>query len=599
MDPATEVKKENEEERRGDMAGLFRFALTEIGPHRQSIAFFSFLAVLAAALDTLGPIMLGRGFDAAATGGAALGALGVAGWFLFRHAADRLRQTIWHNGDMLSERISESFLARALLNLLNKPLAFHYGNKRSEITEKLSRFRWDFGNILTGVIFEFVPQILAVIATVIYLCSKDWQIGFVLTGFIAAYLTFTYHSGTERVIAHRAWIKAHSKLFGFGEDALENALVVKSTGNEPMVTGKLDELMKVYLDKCLFGSLALKKMFFGQDLISGAGSAACLLMGVLNFASGKFSFGELTTATALIFSVFGYLRYVQWIHRAAMEASANFTLVKETMDEPGEDLAAGEAVDLGADIVLRDVRFGYRPEHMILDGVSFTIPAGKKTAIVGESGEGKTTLVHLLGRYFAPSAGEILVGGRDLGGVSIRSLRDQMAYVPQDMTLFHETVDFNIRCGRLGATDEDVRLAAKRAKLNDFIESLPEKYATVVGERGLKLSGGERQRVALARAFLRDPKLLILDEPTSNLDSKTETLVQGSIRELMAGRTVLVIAHRLKTVADADQIIVLKEGKVVETGTHDELVRRGGCYAGLLKMQGQCPTSVWSEAEKQ
>ncbi|HSD12140.1 MAG TPA: ABC transporter ATP-binding protein, partial [Patescibacteria group bacterium] len=323
-----------------------------------------------------------------------------------------------------------------------------------------------------------------------------------------------------------------------------------------------------------------------QNAIIAAGSLAVLLFGASNFAAGAFSFGKLTALTAYTFAIFGYVRYSQWQFRSILKMTSNYRALLQTMEEPAEAYDAGRALEIKGDVEFKDVRFRYREDRPVLEHVGFSAKHGQRIALVGESGEGKTTLVDLLARYYRPQGGAILVDGVDVNDINLLSLRSQMAYVPQDLTLFHDTIGFNIRVGRPDATEEDVRKAADLAHLDAFIESLPDKYATVVGERGLKLSGGERQRVALARAFLRDPKILVLDEPTAHLDSKTEEFIRHSLETLMAGRTTFIIAHRLRTVLDADLILVLKDGRIAEQGTHGELLKRGGTYAALLKAQG-------------
>lgn len=566
---------------------IVSFLVALLKPHKKTIVLCSALAGLAAVLDTLAPIAMGRGFDLAGSkapfawyGGAILA------WFAIRTVADRVRSYITYRGRLVSGDVGEGYERRMLVALLDKPLSFHYGKKSQETADKISELLWILDSMIAGLIFDFAPAILAATAILAYLTYLDWRIALPLAAALVAFIVYTYRTVTPSLKNQEEWRKAHRKLGSFGWDSLRNILVVKSTTSEPVVARTLKsygEAISVETEK---SEAYDRRVLDTQNLIIGAGSVAVLLVAIVDFRSGAFTFGGLSAVTAYTFAIFGYVRYCQWQFRALLKTTAAHRDVVEVMKEPPEDLLSGKEAALAGDVEFRNVRFRYREDKQTLEEVSFKVRHGQRVAIVGESGEGKTTMVDLLGRYYAPQSGVILFDGVDCRDISLRSLRSQMAYVPQELTLFHESLGFNIRYGRPDASESDLHAAAKAAHLEEFIGTLPEKYETVVGERGLKLSGGERQRVALARAFLRNPKIIVLDEPTAHLDSKTEETVRHSLDELMRGRTTFIIAHRLRTVMDADLILVLRDGRIVESGRHEGLVKKAdGAYAALLKAQ--------------
>ncbi len=427
---------------------------------------------------------------------------------------------------------------------------------------------------------------LALAAILSYLAFLDLRIFAILALASAAFVGYTYKMMPARMAKQEALRKTDREMAVTGWDSLRNILVVKSTTNEQfarnLLSRGLEKIITAYDD---FGRFN-KRMQNSQNIIYGVGALGALLLAVENFTSGKFTFGNLTAVTAFVFALLGYIKYIQWQFKASLEALTDYKILSRDIDILSEDYSSGKTLALKGAVEFKNVRFRYREDKPTLEDVSFQVPAGSRVAIVGESGEGKTTLVDLLGRYWEPQSGSIFLDGFDLRKINLKSLREQMAYVPQDLTLFHETIGANIHYGRPEASDDEVAHAAALAHLDEFIEGLPEKYETLVGERGLKLSGGERQRVALARAFLRNPKLLVLDEPTAHLDSKTEIFIQESLQKLMAGRPTFIIAHRLRTVAEADMILVLKDGSIIETGRHEELAaRQSSIYAQLLKAQ--------------
>lgn len=570
------------------MRDIVTFLASLLKPHKRKIILCTALAVAAALLDMAGPIIMGRGFDLASKQAPfALFGGAMVLWLVIRVVAERSRTYITSQGAAIATETSERYAMQIMSEMLLKPLSFHYGKKSQESSDKIRHLDWQISNVVNGIIFDFVPAVLAVIAILGYVAVIDWRIGLALFAAIAVLVWYSFAVAPKVVASQDAWGEAERKMYSFGWDSLRNVLIVKSNSNEDLVketlAKRLDDMLAV-----MRKDVALdRRIVDRQNAIVAVGSFAVLLIGVRNFSAGEATFGTLTALIAYTFAIFGYVKYSQWQFRSVLKLTANYRTLRQTMDEqPPEDYAGGEPKVIRGDVEFHDVRFRYREDRPILEDVSFTAKVGEKVAIVGESGEGKTTIVDLLGRYYLPQGGSITVDGTDIRAINLRSLREQMAYVPQDLTLFHDTIGLNIGVGRHGADEKAMREAAHLAHLDDFIAALPDGFDTVVGERGLRLSGGERQRVSLARAFLRNPRILILDEPTANLDSKTEEFIRHSLDTLMAGRTTFIIAHRLRTVMNADRILVLKHGRIAESGTHDELMEKNGAYVALLSAQG-------------
>lgn len=570
------------------MQSVFSFLYRELKPYRQRLVLSSVLATLAAVLDMLAPVALGRSFDAASRHTAwSVYGLTLIAWFAISLCSRIIRDYLGFTGDLFGTQVAERWYRKTAGRLLHYPLAFHYGKKGQEGAEQMSKMRWTLAMVAGSSLFDFIPILLAATAIVSYLAWMDYRIALIVgTGIAAIFLHGRLGAPKTLELTERR-NKVSEENYSFAWDAIRNILVVKSTTSEEMVKKELQknekDIMKA--DRSFFVHL-WSKVIGIRDIIVSVASFGAVAVALGNFVAGSFSFGQLTTVTAYTFTIFGYLYFVEWYFRTFIQFSGNLARLTKYLDEKPEDYESGMAHAAKGGVAFEHVKFGYREDRDILDEVTFRGEPGMRIAIVGESGEGKTTLVDLIGRYYEPKLGSVLIDGVDARKINLVSLRSQMAYVPQDLTLFHETLEFNIRYGRPEASAAELHEAARLAQLTDFIESLPDKYKTLVGERGLKLSGGERQRVALARAFLRNPRILILDEPTAHLDSKTETMIQESLRTLMAGRTTFIIAHRLRTVAEADLILVLKDGRIAESGKHDALVAKNGVYAALLKAQG-------------
>ncbi|MFH2062898.1 MAG: ABC transporter ATP-binding protein, partial [bacterium] len=532
------------------MIPFLKFVLHELRPYRRLIFLCMMLATVGAVVDLAGPVVMGWGFDLANEQAAPLlygGA--ILAWFALHTTGDLIRTWVANSGGLgVGNLVSTTFMVKTSAKIIDKPLEFHYGQKIQEIMERAGNFRWSLEGFLNAGLFDLVPSLLALTGILAYLFVINWAIGLTILSGLVVFVVYSGRMTVRSLETRKAWGKADSAFMHLIHDAVRNILLVKSTTNESAIARRVSKKRREILQAADREIRVSKALLNGQNLIVAMSMAGTLTLCVHGLAQGRLSIGQTSTLIAFTFTVFGYLRAIQWQFRTYLKSISDWQAIHEELETPGESFRAGRRIDVAGEVEFDDVHFRYLPEQPVIEGVSFRVPAGRSVAIVGESGEGKTTLVDLLGRYLTPQAGRIMIDGNDLREVNLVSLRSQMAYVPQDLTLFHESLRDNIRFGRPDATDRQVALAARQAGLTDLIRKLPDSLDTEVGERGMKLSGGERQRVAIARAFLREPRILVLDEPTSHLDSRTEAAIQISLRRLMRDRTVFVIAHRLKTV---------------------------------------------------
>jgi ATP-binding cassette, subfamily B, heavy metal transporter len=385
-------------------------------------------------------------------------------------------------------------------------------------------------------------------------------------------------------------------------DSLLNYETVKYFGNERHEARRYDASLGRYEKAYIRSEVTLNMLNAGQAAVIAVGLTAVMLMAAHGVAAGRLTVGDFVLVNTYLIQLYLPLNFLGFVYREMKQSltdmEAMFRLLREER-EVGDAPDARPLAPGPGEVAFEGVRFGYRTDRAILKGVSFRVPAGRTLAIVGPTGAGKSTISRLLFRFYDATGGRILVDGQDVRAVTQDSLRAAIGVVPQDTVLFNDTIRYNIAYGRPDASEEEIVRAAQLAQVHDFVLRLPEGYRTMVGERGLKLSGGEKQRVAIARTILKDPRILILDEATSALDTRTEQEIQAALRQVSADRTTLVIAHRLSTVVEADEIIVLQDGEIAERGTHGTLIAADGLYAEMWRRQSEAVAAAEAAAEAQ
>jgi ABC-type transport system involved in Fe-S cluster assembly fused permease/ATPase subunit len=470
-------------------------------------------------------------------------------------------------------------------------LRFHLERKTGGLTRVLERGRLGIENISRMVLMTFLPTIVE-FALVLGVCAYefDWRYVAVVTAMIVLYLWFTVHATNWRIGIRRTMNESDTEANTKAIDSLLNYETVKYYGAEQREARRYDASMAAYERASVKAYTSLAVLNAGQAAIFTSALTLCMVMAGLDVAAGRTSVGQFVMVNALLLQLFIPLNFMGMVYREIRQSLTDIERMMDVLAVAPEVADAPGARPLqiaGGSIRFENVRFRYDPDRLILDGLSFEVPAGKVVAIVGPSGAGKSTVSRILLRFYDVAGGRVTIDGQDLRAVTQTSLRAAIGVVPQDTVLFNDTILYNIRYGRPEATDAEIHEAARLAQIDGFIRGLPEGYGTMVGERGLKLSGGEKQRVAIARTILKGPPILILDEATSALDSHTEREIQDALDVVARNRTTLVIAHRLSTIVAADNILVLDAGRLVEQGTHGELLAHGGLYASLWNRQRQ------------
>ena len=554
---------------------------------------FSFtLLVLAKVVATVLPLLQGAVVDSL-SGVASdfiLGAIGLTLVFgtvrILNSGFQQLRDAVFAP---VGQRALRLLALETFRHIHNLSMRYHITRKTGGLSRIVERGVKGVDFLLRFLLFSIGPLILELllISIALFIVLDFWYVLVVLTT-IALYVWFTFTVSEWRVKLRRRMNEQDTEANQKAIDSLLNFETVKYFNAEEREATRYDRAMAGYAEAALKTSYSLAALNFGQVVLITIGLTTMMVMAAKGVQNGNLSVGDFVVMTAYMIQITMPLNFLGTVYREIRQALVDMAEMFDLLKYPAEVTDKPNAAVLkvnGGNLSFENISFGYEADREILKGVSLEVPAGKTVAIVGPSGSGKSTIGRLLFRFYDVSSGALSIDGQDVRDVTQLSLHQSIGVVPQDTVLFNDTILYNIAYGREGASRAEIEEAAKDAQIHDFIQSLPQGYDTLVGERGLKLSGGEKQRVGIARTLLKNPPILLLDEATSALDSETEHEIQDALDRAGQGRTVLMIAHRLSTVAQADTIIVLEEGQIVERGDHNTLLARKGRYHALWTLQ--------------
>ena len=537
------------------------------------------------------PLLYGAAVDLVnGSSGFAMSALAllVAGYALARLGQQVFAEAKQYLFARVAQRAVRGAAMTAFRYLHSLSLQFHMDRQTGGMTRAIDRGAKGIEFMLTIAFFEVLPLFVEVVFVSIILWSLFGGTYAAVTFItVLAYIYFTVRVTEWRIRFRRAMNTADEAAATRAVDSFLNYETVKYFNAEEVEAQRYDEAMKTYENMAVRSTTSLSVVNIGQGGIIAIGLMIMMIMAGFDIQNEQLTIGDFVAVNTYLLQLYLPLNFLGWVYRELRQALVDmermFSLLDEKPDIADLDSAAPLVIS-GGDLVFDNVHFSYG-DRTILKGVSFCVPAGKRVAIVGPSGAGKTTISRLLFRFYDPQSGAVRLDGQDLRDVTQNSLRAAIAVVPQDTVMFNASIGYNIGYGREGATQADIENAAKLAAIDTFIEKLPQRYETMVGERGLKLSGGEKQRVAIARAILKRPAVFLFDEATSALDSRTEKEIQQALNEVSENQTTLIIAHRLSTIVHADEIIVLADGEVTERGTHQDLMHKGGLYFVMWQRQ--------------
>ena len=492
------------------------------------------------------------------------------------------------NGSLLAIDIANDLILKSSGHILNLPLKFHRDKKIGSIFSKIDRGATHLRTIVDEIIFWIFPQFLTIFAGITILLFIEWRLSIGVFFIFLGFILITIYKSIPLIETQKKLNKFSELVSGNLYDAFSNIQTIKSCAVEDFQNQKTARDYQQTLGTVHKKSEKLwASMGFCQDLFFSLGFALVFGFAIALLRQNVITPGELVMCLGYLAILKHPLNISTWLWQEFRIGITTIKRVRDLLEIKQEDYNPDGKIieDPKGEVEFKDVGFGYKKESPVLDNVRLKAEAGEKIAIVGGSGEGKTTLVDLISLYFLPTTGKIFVDGIDARELNLSFLRKMIAYVPQEVILFNDSVKNNIKYGKPNATDEEIVSAARAANADRFIQSFPKKYDQIVGERGIKLSTGQKQRLAIARALIRDPKILILDEATASLDSASEKLVQEALEELIKNRTTFIVAHRLSTIKKADKILVLEKGKIIEQGTHAELIKKKSAYHKFYSLQ--------------
>jgi len=558
--------------------------------YKKAVIKTAILAMVGATITAIIPYIYGRLVDAVSIEvfslDFVLALLGI--WFLMSIISAFLNRVVGQKGDFIGIDVSNDLVCQSAEHVISLPFKFHKNKKVGEISSKISRASDYLFRILSTVIFWTLPQFFTALTGILILFLIEWRLGLGVAVLFFGYILITIYKTIPIIKTQEKINKAFEESYGNLYDAFLNIHAIKSCAAEDFQRKKIQKDFKMNLAEVfkdfavLWNSLGLWRQLFSSIAFLFIFALAILLL-----KEGLISSGKLIMFLGYINLAYAPLRELSWQWQMFETGMTTIKRVRKLLEIKSENYNPKGKIlkDVQGEIEFKDISFSYKKDQQILNGINFTARAGEKIAIVGGSGEGKTTLVDLISLYFIPTKGKILIDGVDIKKLNLSFLRKIIAYVPQEIILFNDTVKNNIRYGKPKASEKEIVAAAKAANADKFIETFPKKYEQIVGERGIKLSTGQKQRLAIARALIRNPKILILDEATSSLDVQSEKLVQEALEKLIKGRTTFIIAHRLSTVRNADKILVLEKGKIIEQGNHQELIQKKAAYYKFYSLQ--------------
>jgi len=538
------------------------------------------------------PFLYKGAVDALNVGSEALVALPLG--FIVAYGAARLAsQAFGELRDAVFARVGQHALRTVALEVFRHlhllSLAFHLDRRTGGLSRAIERGTKGIDFLLRFSLFNVLPTLLEILLVCgVLLVNYGWSFSLTTLVAVSGYIVFTLTVTEWRMKYRREMNRTDSEANTRAIDSLLNFETVKYFGNEGHEATRFDGSMARYERAAVRSQTTLAMLNIGQGAIISLGMVAVMLLAAMGVRDGSMTIGDFVLVNTLLLQLYQPLGFLGFVYREIKQSLVDMEKMFEllSVDRDIQDRPAAQPLQVAhGDVVFEHVDFAYRPDRPILKDVSFRVPAGKTVAIVGPSGAGKSTISRILFRFYDVQAGKVTIDGQDLRDVTQESLRAAIGIVPQDTVLFNDTIRYNIRYGRTDASDAEIENAAALAQIRDFIEALPDGFDSTVGERGLKLSGGEKQRVAIARTILKDPAILLFDEATSALDSHTESEIQDALRRVSQDRTTLVIAHRLSTIVDADEIIVLEAGRIVERGRHQELLDADGVYGAMWRRQ--------------